>query len=139
MTILDNIEIDPASQCPCGSAQNYENCCQPLHQGKAYAITAEELMRSRFTAFKLGLAGYLEDTWDEASKPQSMHLDPDVHWVKLSINGRKKGRKKDNEGWVTFVAYYEAHEQAGMLHEKSYFRRDSQNHWRYVDGEIKSQ
>lgn len=124
--------------CSCGSGESYANCCQPFHQKQSFPITAEQLMRSRFSAFHLGLVEYLKDSWDETTCPEDLSLDDSVNWLSLSINGRKKGRKKDQEGWVTFMATYEVAGQQGTLHEKSYFRRDTDSHWRYVDGEIKS-
>src|SRR5690606_7448927 len=38
---------------PCGHPRPYTHCCAPLHDGHP-AATAEELMRSRYTAFALG-------------------------------------------------------------------------------------
>jgi SEC-C motif domain protein len=47
--------------CACGSGRKYKKCCRPLHRGRP-APTPETLMRSRFSAFALGLAEYLADT-----------------------------------------------------------------------------
>lgn len=46
------------SSCPCGSGQPYKRCCRPLHRGQA-SPSAERLMRSRFSAYALGLGGYI--------------------------------------------------------------------------------
>ena len=40
--------------CPCTSTLPYANCCAPFHQGQA-APSARQLMRSRYSAFVLGL------------------------------------------------------------------------------------
>ena len=37
--------------CPCGSNFPYTDCCGPLIRGTSFADTAEDLMRSRYTAF----------------------------------------------------------------------------------------
>jgi SEC-C motif-containing protein len=37
--------------CYCRSGQTFANCCQPFHQGKRFPETAEQLMRSRFSAY----------------------------------------------------------------------------------------
>ena len=42
--------------CPCGSGQSYTTCCGPWHAGVP-APTAEALMRSRYSAYVLGLEG----------------------------------------------------------------------------------
>lgn len=39
--------------CPCCSEKTYEECCKPYHNGEKNALTAEALMRSRFSAFGL--------------------------------------------------------------------------------------
>ncbi len=41
--------------CPCDSGTPYNQCCQPLHEGVA-ATTAEALMRSRYSAYVLGIS-----------------------------------------------------------------------------------
>ena len=46
--------------CPCGGGVSYTHCCEPFHTGQALPPTAEALMRSRYSAFVLGLADYLE-------------------------------------------------------------------------------
>ena len=37
--------------CPCGLPSPYADCCGPLIRGTGYADTAEDLMRSRYTAY----------------------------------------------------------------------------------------
>jgi len=37
--------------CPCGSQKTYESCCGNFHSGLALPETAEELMRSRYSAY----------------------------------------------------------------------------------------
>ena len=58
----------PKSPCPCGSSLVYGSCCGPLHWATTRAETAEQLMRSRYTAFVLGDVDYLIAT----------HLDPEA-------------------------------------------------------------
>ena len=47
--------------CPCQSGLRYKRCCRPLHQG-APAPSPEALMRSRYSAYALGLVDYIIDT-----------------------------------------------------------------------------
>ena len=139
--LIDNSNIEktitPGSDCPCGSESKYSDCCLPFHKYETFPVTAEQLMKSRFSAFELHLKDYLMKTWDEITRPGNIEFTPDLHWNRLVINGRKKGRKKDQEGWVTFIAYYQVGSEEGSLHEKSFFRRNKSGHWQYVDGEIK--
>ncbi|MBF6056892.1 MULTISPECIES: YchJ family protein [Thiomicrorhabdus] len=126
--------------CLCGSSKAFSDCCQPLIEGLKTAETSEALMRSRYCAFKLRNADYLMQSWDEETRPEFIDFDLSLEWTGLQINGRKKGRKKDGEGWVTFVAHYRISGQniEGYLHEKSYFRKNNNGLWRYVEGEIKA-
>jgi SEC-C motif-containing protein len=48
--------------CPCHSGLRYSDCCKPLHSGEASAARPEALMRSRYSAFALGLGAYLVET-----------------------------------------------------------------------------
>lgn len=47
--------------CPCGQGL-YAECCQPLHVGQQCAKHAEQLMRSRYSAFALQQIDYLLST-----------------------------------------------------------------------------
>ena len=58
--------VRPYTPCPCDSGQTYVQCCGPWHQGLGlgvFAPTPEALMRSRYSAFALGLVDYLTATW----------------------------------------------------------------------------
>ena len=48
--------------CPCHSGEPYQSCCKPRHDRTMPAETPEALMRSRYSAFALGLGAYLVDT-----------------------------------------------------------------------------
>ncbi len=49
--------------CYCGQPKRYQDCCQPCHTGLGPAQTAEQLMRSRFSAYVLQLVPYIADTY----------------------------------------------------------------------------
>lgn len=49
------------SMCFCGNNQPFSQCCQPLHQGQP-AQSAEQLMRSRYSAFAIGEVAYIVAT-----------------------------------------------------------------------------
>ena len=55
--------------CPCGDGKTYAECCQPLHLGEP-AATAGRLMRSRYSAYTLGLIDYLVATTLPAQQAQ---------------------------------------------------------------------
>ena len=49
-------------KCPCQSTQAYQNCCEPFHNQTATPTTAEQLMRSRYSAFVLQNIDYIINT-----------------------------------------------------------------------------
>lgn len=61
--------------CPCTSGLRYAACCRPLHAGERAAATPEALMRSRFSAFALGLGGYLVDTLSSDHEDRALPAD----------------------------------------------------------------
>ncbi len=92
-------------------------------------------MRSRYTAFARGDAAYLSRTWACETRPERIDLDPEVSWRRLEILGTLAGGSQDEEGWVSFAAYYRHDGDRGMLRERSRFvRRDGD--WYYVEGRI---
>lgn len=118
--------------CPCGGGP-YGVCCGPLHAGAA-APTALALMRSRYSAFALGLPGHLLATWHPDHRPDDLRLDPDVRWRRLQIVDTARGGEHDETGIVEFRAAHRSADGAGVLHERSRFSRVD-GRWAYLDGE----
>ncbi|MFD4264080.1 YchJ family protein [Streptomyces sp. NPDC058534] len=116
--------------CPCGRSEPYERCCGRFHAGAA-APTAEALMRSRYSAFVKGDAGYLLRTWHPRTRPARLDLDPGMRWTGLEILATTGGSAFHSTGTVTFRASY----RGGSLHERSSFERVG-GAWVYVDGEF---
>jgi SEC-C motif-containing protein len=54
--------------CFCGTQQPFSQCCQPVHQGQP-AQSAEQLMRSRYSAFVTGDVDYIVGTTLPAQQP----------------------------------------------------------------------
>jgi SEC-C motif-containing protein len=121
-------------RCPCLSGNPYDECCGPLHDG-APAPTAERLMRSRFSAFALGLPGYLLDSWHPSTRPASLDLDPEQRWTRLDILATRSGGPFDSSGTVAFRAWWRSATERGTLEETSEFVRES-GRWYYVDGVV---
>ena len=48
--------------CPCGGGA-LEKCCEPFISGAQHAVSAEQLMRSRYSAYVLGEENYLRASW----------------------------------------------------------------------------
>lgn len=129
-----NARPEPAN-CPCGLPAAYADCCGRLHRGEVKASTAEQLMRSRFSAFAVHDEAYLLRSWDPETRPADVDFDPGLRWDRLEILGSTGGGPFHTEGTVEFRAHYRAHGAPGDLHENSRFRRD-QGAWVYLDGDI---
>ena len=59
--------------CPCHSGRRYKECCQPYHAGEA-APTPETLMRSRYSAYALGLVSYIQKSQIEEGNGEEIEL-----------------------------------------------------------------
>ncbi|OBF66501.1 zinc chelation protein SecC [Mycobacterium sp. 852002-51971_SCH5477799-a] len=118
--------------CPCGSGRSYRACCGPFHEGQSQALTAEELMRSRYSAFAYGHSDYLFRTWHPRTRPAEVTADPDIAWTGLRVIATLAGGPDDDSGDVEFTAHYESGGRAGSLHERSRFERRA-GRWFYVD------
>ncbi|MGK2855041.1 MAG: YchJ family protein [Microbacteriaceae bacterium] len=118
-------------RCPCQSGASYGECCGPLHAGIRNAPTAVQLMRSRYSAFVVGAADYLLQTWHPSTRPAALKLDPEVRWFGLEILQTTGGGPLDSTGTVEFRARYKVNGGVGEQHEHSTFRHD-RGRWYYL-------
>ncbi len=133
---------DAFADCPCGSGFPYAACCAPFHAGIKKPDTAEQLMRSRYSAFAKGQAKYLVNTRAPAMREATDLVDiktmiQSTQWIALSIKDTELGQVDDKIGEVEFVASYISNQQPGQLHERSRFIKDG-DQWFYLDGDIKA-
>ena len=126
------------SLCPCKSRASYGTCCMPFHHRKAKPETAEQLMRSRYSAYFFRLVDYLVSTTHPDTREPNLkdQLEETIHqpnWRFLTILGSSKGGKDDKVGKVEFVAEYFIDNEPHKLHERSRFKR-YKGAWKYLDG-----
>lgn len=126
-----------AATCPCGSNHSYEACCGPFLAGVDSVQSAEQLMRSRYTAFTRANEAYLLATWHPSTRPAALTLNqpPDLRWLGLKIVRTELGIGKDERGTVEFVARYRIAGKGFRQHEVSRFIQEH-GRWYYVDGEL---
>lgn len=124
-------DIAAGARCPCGSGETYGDCCNPLHAGERTAVTAERLMRSRFSAFAVGDVAYLLATWHSSTRPESLALDPGQRWIRLDVLATTGGGPFQESGTVEFRAHYRRDGRPGSMHELSTFTRED-GRWRYL-------
>ena len=129
----------PHDLCPCCSGKPYETCCKPFHQGKL-PKTAQQLMRSRYSAYALNIPDYIIETTHPAS-PQYMG-DRKLWAEKLSEFCVKSQFKKleilsahehETTAIVVFVAHMSHNQEDTTFTEKSCFEKRG-GKWLYRSG-----
>jgi SEC-C motif-containing protein len=121
--------------CPCGTGDTYRTCCEPLHANRVQAATAEQLMRSRYSAYALGRPDHVFRTWHPRTRPEQVEPSQGLTWTGLKILDTEAGLPGDDEGVVEFEAAYRTSAGPGVLHERSRFARRA-GRWCYLDGEV---
>ena len=121
--------------CPCGRG-DYHSCCQPLHLAVQKASSAEQLMRSRYSAFAKQQIRYIQAT---TALGQQANLDLPAlaawstsnQWHQLEL--LEVNEKLDKQhAMVEFKAYYVHDGQAEIHHERSYFVKRNEQ-WYFLD------
>ena len=92
-------------------------------------------MRSRFTAFAVGDAAYLVESWHSTTQPPELDLDDSYRWTRLDIESTSGGGLLESEGTVEFAAHYRQDGARGVLREHSRFVKEN-GRWRYLDGTV---
>jgi SEC-C motif-containing protein len=117
--------IQSESSCPCGSGQKFSACCEPIIKQQRVATTAEQVMRSRFTAHVIQDAAHLHRTYlPTANQPyvaEEENGEP-MQWTRLVIHSHEP-EVKPNMSYVDFSAYYREGNGEQVMHEKSEFLR----------------
>lgn len=130
-------------QCPCNPLTEYKNCCKKAHQNINLAITAENLMRSRYSAFVLGDIDYLQKSHHSSTRPNKrekkdiLQWAKSVQWIKLEVLNTYKGTSMDTIGNVEFKAFFMENGKVEIIHENSLFYKDTEC-WTYVKGVLHS-
>jgi SEC-C motif-containing protein len=124
------------SICPCGSGNLLDACCGHYHAGHP-APCAEALMRSRYSAYVLGLVDYLVATTLPA---QQAGLDTAAigawsaqsTWLGLAVESSEVFGGQPEHAFVTFTARW--HDSTGehSHRERSSFVQNNK-HWYFID------
>jgi len=124
--------------CYCNSKKSYNECCELIISGKQDAETAEQLMRSRYSAYVVANVNYLMDSHHPNTRPVKERKNiikwtKSIIWVSLEIISKQKGQQIDTEGNVEFKALYIENGKLEYIHEDSYFVKEN-NKWYYKSG-----
>ncbi len=109
--------------CPCGSGsqQVLSDCCGRLHGGKQLPVSAEQLMRSRYSAFALNLTDYIVHTTVPAQQtvldvPAIDAWSKQNDWLGLTIHSAKNIANKHAQ--VEFSAFFKPKSQPGAAKQE---------------------
>lgn len=120
--------------CPCQSSRTYQQCCQPFHCGEL-PQTAEQLMRSRYTAYTQKNIDYIVQT-TVPSQQSLLDRDAMEHWAEttqwsgLEVLAHSNLSKLHSS--VEFNAFFDAESGRHRHHEISLFVR-IEGKWYFVD------
>jgi SEC-C motif domain protein len=117
--------------CPCESGVLLALCCGRFIFDGALPENAEQLMRSRYSAYVLREPDYLLRTWHASTRPAALTLAEDSRWLGLTI--KRHVMQEPDRALVEFVARYRVGGKGHRLHETSRFERLN-GQWLYVDG-----
>lgn len=89
--------------CYCGNEEDYATCCEKIHTNTRKAETAEELMRSRYSAFVVHNIDYLYNSVHPKTRKLQNKSEIELwavsnKWMKLEII-------KSSKSTVEFKAY----------------------------------
>ena len=88
-------------------------------------------MRSRYSAYVLGLRTYILHTWHASARPATLDLSESTQWLGLKV---LHSEQREASAVVEFVARYKVNGRAFRLHEVSRFVLED-GRWTYLDGE----
>lgn len=124
--------------CPCHSNKMFKDCCQPFINGTKKVTTAEQLMRSRFSAYAIKAINYIVKTYAISQQHDRLESEVsewanDTKWVNLEILNADESN--NSQRFVEFKASYINNNSLSLMHERSRFILEN-DQWRYIDGDI---
>ena len=123
-------------RCPCCSEKLYVECCEPFHLAKAIPKTAEQLMRSRYSAYVLHKVDYIVKTTIPAQQPKLDVVAITTWSEQTDWQGLRVLKYKPISGVpqakVEFEAYYQENGERKTHHEVSTFVK-IQGRWYFKD------
>ena len=131
------------SLCRCESGKKYAECCQPCHEGKP-AASALGLMRSRYSAYALGLVDYIVKTTHpdhpDAKRPVEVRRKEIEEFCKTTaFKGLRilEVEEGESKGIVKFTVFLSMDGKDFSFTEKSTFEKVLGN-WLYLKGDLEA-
>lgn len=128
--------------CTCKSKKKYSDCCEKYHLGKSNCENAQDLMRSRFSAYALTLVDYIIKT----SHPQNICFQKDLKTLKKDIKSFCEETlfedleildftQEKKQAFVTFIATLKVTGKDISFSEISHFEK-MEGKWFYKGGQL---
>lgn len=145
--------------CPCGSGNNYGDCCKSVHEFGMVTSSASDLIRARYSAYAMYNADFIIGTTSEQS-PDFKHYfslpgdrtknlrrwSKDIHqsmmkdyfYIKSEIVEEEADSEQVDMATVTFLhlAIQKGSNVMYPVQEKATLVRDDGVTWKYVQGEV---
>ncbi len=114
--------------CPCGSNLSFAECCEPVIEGRRPAATAEELMRSRYSAYAKHQIEYLRTSLhpehrEDFDEKNTRQWAESSEWHSMQIIQTRNGRPEDTEGQVEFIVTFTQNGTRMTHHELGNFKK----------------
>jgi SEC-C motif-containing protein len=123
-------------ECPCGTGDAFDACCGRFISGASDPETAEQLMRSRYSAYVVGEVDYVIGSHDprtqDLDRAQVERWSKQSQWLGLEVVRTEEGGPDDERGIVEFKARF-FDTATRTHHERSSFRKH-EGRWVYVNG-----
>ncbi|MEO0813204.1 MAG: YchJ family metal-binding protein [Myxococcota bacterium] len=140
-----------AKPCVCGSKTLYRECCGRFHrafeQGSEWDPNPEQLMRSRYSAYALGMVEYViattlpnSEAWrddDTVWRDSLRAFAREFHFAGVEVLGvePQEGTDSPEAAWVTFRAILRRGAKDRSFTERSQFSRKD-GRWFYSGGRV---
>jgi len=126
--------LETSISCYCGSLTAFSECCEPLIKGLTKAKTAEQLMRSRYSAYCTVAVDYLMATTHPSTRKYYSATSikewaEHCTWQRLEIHNISPTT-------ITFSAYFLDENRVPNIHREHSTFQLEQETWYFVDGEV---
>jgi SEC-C motif-containing protein len=127
--------------CSCGLEKSYAECCQPIIKGKKKALTAEQLLRARYSAFAHGEIDFIVQshhtkTAADLKRDEIEEWAKGSDWLGLKLLKFEAGSENDTSGKIAFHVQYKTHgeEKVKDHYELSEFEKEG-GEWKFLDAQ----
>lgn len=124
-------------KCYCGSLMKFEECCEVYLKELKIPSHAEQLMRSRYSAYCLKNHDYLFKTTDPQARSE-INSNANKEWAEQALFQNLEILMSEESGTkslVEFKATYQIGNETHIHHEVSTFRKTN-NIWYFRSGRI---